>query len=281
MRDMHNTLHHEWLDAKGANSIWTCCCWQLPPPLHSRADGINGSHWQNCVRRMSERSYAVWKHGDVSKSSSDTRRLAQMNKNILEWVTAYNGKSDQCNLHCSQRASDITEDYRVYFLCFLHLFSRRTRASKQRVFMSVSSSECRGCSENWGRSRQWTWKGSPVSGADLRDDKWPQQHMNIWRLPSYLQKLRMLLWPWRSEASEKFLCWVNLTFVLLTEYPASGKASKRLLTAFQQCMLSSLDYARFNSTGRKQDPAREGRLHLIVVLETYFRGYNLAVMKHW
>lgn len=96
MRDVHNTLLHKWLDVKGANSIWTCCCWQQPPPtLHSRADSINGSHWQNCVRRMSERSYIIWKYGDVSKSSSDTRRLAQMNKNILEWVTAYNGKSNQ------------------------------------------------------------------------------------------------------------------------------------------------------------------------------------------
>lgn len=72
-------------------------CPPPPPPLKSWRH-----QWESLTKLLSENehSYIIWKYCDVSKSSSYTRRPAQMNKNILEWVTAYNGKSDQW-CHCA------------------------------------------------------------------------------------------------------------------------------------------------------------------------------------
>lgn len=136
-----------------------------------------------------------------------------------------------CNLHCSHGVSDITG---VYFLCFLHLFSGRTRASKQRVFMSVSSSTCRGCSEGSfqavnlkGFSGEWswpTWRQMASAAYEhleaLRlsaDTKNVALTVSIWGLWDVLvlSKSDICLADWMSGLWKRFLLLLTVFLILI------------------------------------------------------------------
>lgn len=191
-------IESDWLPkVQSITSIWTCCCWQAPrhPSLKSWRH-----QWESLtelllsvkklpeVKLFSTLCVIIWKYCDVNKLISYTRHLSHRWIKI-SWNESLNITGSQMgDVTVQPSFSDITANQGVFPLFPLTFSPGRPRPQNEEYLGAWAALRADG-TQRIGvvpvfepeRALRWT----PLQRADLRDDKWPQQHMNIWRLPGH------------------------------------------------------------------------------------------------